>query len=76
MFEKTILIDGTSVNLLVIDTSGHNLYDWLIKEIYDDKLHVILCFDMTNKESFDRIEKIIKEFSIKKGGNLLFLLLI
>lgn len=57
----TILLDGKRVKLQVWDTSGQGRFCTIIRSYSRGAQGVILVYDITNKWSFDGIERWLKE---------------
>ncbi|VDN19006.1 unnamed protein product, partial [Gongylonema pulchrum] len=68
LHDKTFVIDGHTVDTVLVDTAGHELYYWLVRPICDPSAFFVLCFDLTNKDSFHAVEALTKELDIRKGA--------
>ncbi|KAL3864008.1 hypothetical protein ACJMK2_005720 [Sinanodonta woodiana] len=52
---KKETVGGKSIVLGIWDTAGHERYESMVKLYYRDATAAILCFDLTDKTSFDRV---------------------
>ena len=73
---KIIMIDNTKVKLKIWDTTGQERFKTLTSQYYNGADGALLIFDVTNKESFERINFWMNELNEKKKLNELRLLLI
>jgi small GTP-binding protein len=73
---KIIMIDNTKVKLKIWDTTGQERFKTLTSQYYNGADGALLIFDVTNKESFERINFWMNELNEKKKLNELGLLLI
>ena len=73
---KIIMIDNTKVKLKIWDTTGQERFKTLTSQYYNGADGALLIFDVTNKESFKRINFWMNELNEKKKLNELGLLLI
>lgn len=68
--EKTIVLDNNhQKNLAIWDTAGQEKFHALAPMYYKDAVGAIIVYDITFKESFDKVQKWIlelKEFAQKK----------
>ncbi|KHN79812.1 Ras-related protein Rab-23 [Toxocara canis] len=68
LFEKKFSMGDRAVNVLLVDTSGHPLYSWLVDQVsHETNAALIYCFDTTDRESFDALEKIVNNTAVKTG---------
>ena len=61
---RTVLIDGDRVKLQIWDVSGDDVYDAMRKSYYRGANAFMIAYDVTNKASFDRSEKMLKELDM------------
>ena len=55
--QKSITIQGKSLQFNIWDTAGQAIYRSLAKLFYTDTKAAILVYDITNKSSFEEIKK-------------------
>lgn len=67
VFEKRFTMGDRYVDVLLVDTSGHQLYSWLVDRICDTDGIFVFCFDSTDKQSFDALERIVNNTTVKTG---------
>lgn len=68
--------DNTTVKVLVWDTAGEEKYKGIVKSFYNKANGILLTFDLTNKESFDRIDFWVQELKNNVGLNDLYIVLV
>lgn len=51
---KKEIVNGKSLNLGIWDTAGHERYESMTRMYYRGSVAAILCYDITDKASFDR----------------------
>ncbi len=52
----TVIPDGTIIKVNVWDTAGQEFYHAIVKNYYRDIVGAIFVFDISNKQSFDKIK--------------------
>ncbi|XP_052772674.1 ras-related protein Rab-24-like [Mya arenaria] len=52
---KKEMVNGKPLNLGIWDTAGHERYESMTRMYYRSAVACILCYDITDKSSFDRI---------------------
>ena len=57
------MINGKNFIVKIYDTSGQEKYNSMVSNYYKKADGIILVFDLTNKESFDSINKWIKDIN-------------
>uniref|UniRef100_A0A915BAF0 Uncharacterized protein n=1 Tax=Parascaris univalens TaxID=6257 RepID=A0A915BAF0_PARUN len=67
VFEKRFTMGDRYVDVLLVDTSGHQLYSWLVDRVCDTDGIFVFCFDSTDKQSFDALERIVNNTTVKTG---------
>ncbi|KAL3981881.1 Ras family protein [Acanthocheilonema viteae] len=67
LYDKTLEICGRTVNTVLVDTAGHELYKWIVKSVCDENAFYALCFDLTSKDSLDILKAYFEELSIQKS---------
>ena len=65
-FCKTVTIGDTSVKLQLWDTAGQERFRSLLSGYIRDSAVAIVCFDVSNKESFIDIEKWVKDVRMER----------
>ena len=69
MFEN-ISLKKKNIKINYIDTSGLDCYSNLIQNNYNDSSFAFLVFDLTNKDSFDNIEKWLNALNKRSSHNI------
>lgn len=64
---KTLHIDDRNIRLQLWDTAGQERFRSLIPSYLRDATCAIIVFDVTKRESFDGIEKWIKDYRENRG---------
>ncbi|KAK3597734.1 hypothetical protein CHS0354_006086 [Potamilus streckersoni] len=70
---KKETVNGKSIILGIWDTAGHERYESMVKLYYRGAMAAILCFDLTDKTSFDRVRFWAGELRQMEKGCKLFL---
>ena len=74
-FEKTIKMkDGRTVKFKFWDTAGQEKFDAVQSMYYRDSSGAILVYDLTNKDTFTKVEKWIKEIKATVTGEISFII--
>ena len=60
---KTIVIDNINVKLELWDTAGQEKFDSLVPMYYRNAHAVIVVYDVTDKETFDRAKRWITQIN-------------
>ena len=60
-YSKTLEVSGRRVRAQFWDTAGQELFSSISYSLYKNAHGVIMCFDLTRKETFDRLESWMKE---------------
>lgn len=68
--EKEVLVNNTSVRLLIWDTAGQERYKALAPNYYRQAKGAILVYDITDKSSFDRVKHWVKELTSQADKNI------
>lgn len=58
---KTIEHDGKSIKLQIWDTAGQESFRSIVRSYYRDAAAVILCYDITRKETLNGVKKWLDE---------------
>merc|ERR1711981_965560 len=58
---KTLHIDGESIRLQLWDTAGQERFRVLIPSYIKDSSVAIIVFDITNRQSFENVNKWVKD---------------
>ena len=53
---KCVKVDNYEVKLRLYDTASQERFHSITSKFYKDADGIILCYDITNRESFDRIK--------------------
>lgn len=61
LFLKNVDVDGIKYKIQIWDTAGQERFITLIRSYYRGANCILYCFDITNRETFDRMESWIKE---------------
>ena len=64
---KNVIIDGYNISLEIWDTAGQEKYRSITTLFYKDALICILVYDITKKESFEKIQR-YWHFSVIENG--------
>ena len=70
ILNKTIQCKQSNVSIQFWDFSGQSQYEKMRAKFYIGTYAAMLMFDVTSKESFDAIDKWIKEVKINTGHNV------
>ena len=73
---KTLEIDKNSVKITVFDTAGQEKYKGIVKSFYNKANGILLTFDLSNKESFSRLDYWVEELKEHIASNELYILLV
>lgn len=68
----TILLDGKRVKLQLWDTSGQGRFCTIIRSYSRGAQGIILVYDITNKWSFDGIDRWLKEVEEVRLQNIMY----
>ena len=64
---KTLLLKGKTIKIQIWDTAGQERYRSMTTAYYRGANAIIICYDITNHESFDNLNKWISD--VKKFAN-------
>ncbi|VDK63496.1 unnamed protein product [Onchocerca ochengi] len=67
LYDKTLEICGQTVDTVLVDTAGHELYKWIARPICDEGAFYALCFDLTNKDSLGILKAYLEELNIQRS---------
>lgn len=67
LHDKVFEVCGHTVNTVLVDTAGHELYKWIVKPVCDEDAFYALCFDLTNKDSFKTLKAYLEDLNIQKS---------
>lgn len=70
---KEINVDGKSLELLIWDTAGQEVYRGLAPMYYRSALIAIIVFDVTRIQSYEAVSYWIKELKTNVDGNIIIL---
>ena len=68
--------NNTIVKVVVYDTAGQEKYKGLIKSFYKKANGILLTFDLSNKDSFDRLDFWVQELKEYTGLQDLYIVLV
>ncbi|OAG31446.1 Ras-related protein Rab-6A [Nematocida displodere] len=75
-FAQKTEIGGKQVNLQLWDTAGQERFRSLIPNYARDSFMAVILFDLTVRETFDRVDLWIKEFVQRNNGSKVNILLV
>lgn len=58
---KEVTVDGKSVTLGIWDTAGSERFESLTKQYYKDAAAAVICYDVTNIKSYEKVKFWAKE---------------
>ena len=61
---RTVLMEGERIKVQIWDVSGDKMYDQMRKGYYRGANAFILVYDVTNKDSFANVERMLKELAM------------
>ena len=62
--EKTLKVDDINVKLFIWDTAGQEEYHALNQVYYRDAVAAILVYDITDRDSFDKVQTWVEELRL------------
>ena len=68
--------NNTTVKVLVWDTAGQEKYKGIVRSFYNKANGILLTFDITNKDSFERIDFWVQELKKNIGIDDLYIVLV
>ena len=71
---KTLNIDGESIRLQLWDTAGQERFRVLIPSYIKDSSVAIIVFDITNRQSFENVNKWVKDVRDERGDDAIIAL--
>ena len=74
--KKLITLDNTNINVEIWDTAGQEKFKNITRQYYNGANGVILVFDISDKQSFEKINLWIKDLSDRIDLNNICLILI
>ena len=74
--KKSVTIDNRNINVEIWDTAGQEKFKKITSQYYNGADGIILIFDITNKESFEKISFWIQDLSNKIDLDNICLILI
>ncbi|GMF03974.1 hypothetical protein B5S31_g1145 [[Candida] boidinii] len=72
---KTMYLDDKTIRLQLWDTAGQERFRSLIPSYIRDSNVAIIVYDITNKESFQSVEKWINDVKDERGSNVILCLI-
>ena len=73
---KPIKIGDTTVKVTVIDTAGQEKYKGIVKSFYNKANGILLTFDLSNKDSFSRLDYWVEELKDNIGTKDIYIVLV
>ncbi len=64
---KRLCLDDTEITMTIWDTGGQELFDCIRPQYYRGAHGVLIIYDVTNKESFDHLDKWLNELDNNCG---------
>jgi len=71
---KKLTVDDTRVNLAIWDTAGQEKFHALGPIYYRDANGALLVYDITDRDSFDRVQNWVKELRKMLGDNIVLVI--
>ncbi|MCP8717228.1 MAG: Rab6 family protein [Asgard group archaeon] len=72
---KTMYLEeGKTIRLQLWDTAGQERFRSLIPSYIRDSHVAVICYDITNKKSFDNLDKWIKDVKLERGDDVIIVL--
>ncbi|KAK6464376.1 ras family-domain-containing protein [Scheffersomyces coipomensis] len=73
---KTMYLDDnkTTIRLQLWDTAGQERFRSLIPSYIRDSHVAVICYDITNKKSFNNLDKWIKDVKLERGDDVIIVL--
>ena len=68
------LEEGKTIRLQLWDTAGQERFRSLIPSYIRDSHVAVICYDITNKKSFDNLDKWIKDVKLERGDDVIIVL--
>ena len=74
MFSKDFMIDDDSIHAQIWDTAGQEKYNTLTSSYYRGAKGALVVYDVTQKATFDKIERFIDEIKDNSDKNVFLVL--
>lgn len=72
---KTMYLDDNrTIRLQLWDTAGQERFRSLIPSYIRDSCVAVICYDITNKKSFNNLNKWIKDVKLERGDDVIIVL--
>jgi Ras-related protein Rab-6A len=72
---KTMYLeDNKTIRLQLWDTAGQERFRSLIPSYIRDSHVAVICYDITNKKSFNNLDKWIKDVKLERGDDVILVL--
>ncbi|RCK59130.1 GTP-binding protein YPT6 [Candida viswanathii] len=72
---KTMYLEeGKTIRLQLWDTAGQERFRSLIPSYIRDSHVAVICYDITNKKSFENLDKWIKDVKLERGDDVIIVL--
>ena len=72
---KMLKVEGHEVKVALWDTAGHIKYRDITRAYYNNGIGIFVVYDITNKDSFDKVDEWIKELKKKENEDAYIILL-
>ena len=69
MSNKVINKNGKAINIKISDTSGQERYKTISRSYYNGANGFFIVYDITNKESYNNLDKWVKEIKLINRDN-------
>lgn len=71
---RTVIVDGKKISLQIWDTAGQERFKSIVSSYYHGADGVIICYDITDMDSFEQMENWMGELNSKIDGNVIKLI--
>ena len=68
-------IDGFNLHINFIDTGGQEIFRAICRSFYNEANGIILVYDVSQRQSFDKLEYWLKDIIQKANENVVILLI-
>jgi len=74
-FKKNLLIEDHKINLKIWDTAGQEQYRSITRNFYKNSNGVIVAYDVTDRESFEKVQYWIEKVKENTADNIKMILI-
>ena len=74
LLKTMYLDDNRTIRLQLWDTAGQERFRSLIPSYIRDSHVAVICYDITNKKSFNNLDKWIKDVKLERGDDVIIVL--